>query len=131
MKKYHLWILFIYIIVQLCVPSYIVYQYYSTLKTGEKYLLEVNTYDIDDIVQSKYIILEKDDSGYATVIGESDVKPKEGIYVKNLKLNEYYMNKKIVETNEIENKMNNNMYLEMYIKKGKYIIEKVHIAKKD
>lgn len=147
MKKFTLYLLLGYFILQLVVPGYFVYRHYNTLYTGESYKFEVAPYDPYDPFRGRYVslrttlslhskdgeyaLLEKDSDGYTVISGWQAQKPKTGQYVKNLQLNRYYMNEKMAPKAErIQRNLDldkDTIYLLVKVKNGDYVIQGLYI----
>lgn len=57
MRKFTLYMLIGYFILQLAVPGYFVFRHYNTLYTGESYKFEVAPYDPYDPFRGRYVAL--------------------------------------------------------------------------
>jgi len=143
MKKPLLYLLTGFIALQIFVPGYIVFRHYDTLKTGDAYKFVVRPYDPYDPFRGRYVelrpveqtystyaVLARDRQGYASISDSSDYKPLSGIYVKNLRLNRYYMNENMAPIAErIQRSLSDNdfMYLLVRVKNGHYVIEGLYL----
>ena len=121
MKKYRFTALMILIIVQLCVPAYMVGSKYYTLKRGTEVKFEVRPFDPYDPFRGRYVsirpelfmndginrykeygIISIDENGYAKIEKTQKEKPKDELYIRskaknfyNLPIDRYYMNEKL------------------------------------
>ena len=147
MRKFTVYLLAGYFILQLAVPGYFVYRHYNTLYTGESYKFEVAPYDPYDPFRGRYVslrptislystdgaygLLEKDSDGYAVISEWQVQKPKTGQYVKNLQLGRYYMNEKMApEAERIQRNLDlekETIYLLVRVKNGDYVIEGLYV----
>ena len=143
MKKPSLYLLIGLLVTQLLVPGYLIYRHYDTLMTGEEYKFIVQPYDPYDPFRGRYValrpiertystyaVLGHDNRGYAAIIAAGDSQPHSGTYVKNLRLDRYYMNEKMAPIAErIQLSLSNSdlMYLLVKVKNGHYVIEGLYL----
>jgi len=147
MRKFTVYLLFGYFILQLAVPGYFVYRHYNTLYTGESYKFEVAPYDPYDPFRGRYValrttlslyskdgeyaLLEKDAAGYAVISGWQSQKPNDRQYVKNPELSRYYMNEKMApEAERIQRGLDLDkdiIYLLVKVKNGDYVVQGLYI----
>jgi uncharacterized membrane-anchored protein len=144
MRKPSLYILIGLLVLQLCVPGYLVFRHYDTLRTGEPYKFSVRPYDPYDPFRGRYValqseewtyytyaVLERDAQGFATISQSSSYeKPQSGVYAKGLQLNRYYMNEKMAPIAErIQRSLmdDDHMYLIVMVKNGHNVIEGLYL----
>lgn len=147
MKKLTLSLLLGYFVLQLAVPGYFVYRHYDTLRNGESYKFDVMPYDPYDPFRGRYValasrldlsgregqyaVLAKDSDGYAVITAWQEQRPESGQYVKNPKLDRYYMNEKQApEAERIQRELDlekNSLYLLVRVKQGNYVIQGLYI----
>ena len=147
MKKGVLYLLIGYFILQLAVPGYFVYRRYDTLRTGESYKFHVRPYDPYDPFRGRYValmpdldlsgrekqyaLLERDSNGFARIARWSTEKPQDGQYVRNLRLDRYYMNEKMApEAERVQRELDlerDVLHLLVKVKGGSYVIEGLYI----
>ena len=147
MKKYIPHLLIAYFLLMLAVPGYFVFRHYDTLRFGESYKVEVEPYDPYDPFRGRYValstrlpnysgygkyaLLERDSRGYALITDCDERTQKDGQYVKNLRLDRYYMNEKMApEAERLQRDLDlssDTMYLLVKVKKGHYVIQGLYI----
>lgn len=154
MKKFILPLLILTIIVQLCVPAYIVYEKHDTLKTGTEYRFKVELYGApgDRFVSlyaknqvnlqyseqdGKYGLIAVDHNGYAYIDATSNTKPSSGDYVKSsssryfsIPIERYYPDGEIsIDFNYpvLGSSKNLDAYLILRVKNGNSVIQGVYI----
>lgn len=147
MKKRTLYLLIGVFLLQLAVPGYFVYRHYDTLRTGESYKFQVRPYDPYDPFRGRYValtstldlagregeyaLLQKDSNEYAVITGWQEEKPKDGQYVRNLRLDRYYMNEKMApEAERIQRNLDlekDTLYLVVKVKRGDYVIQGLYV----
>ena len=145
MKKTRLMLMAGFIVLQLCVPAYMVFRNYDTLRTGDSYKFIVRPYDPYDPFRGRYVelrpdeqtgdtyaLLGRDSRGFAVIFpGSGDNRPPSSrAYAKNLKLNRYYMNEKmapVAERIQRDLREDDIIYLLVKVKGGHYVIEGLYI----
>ena len=136
----------LYFLVLLAVPFYIIYDYNDILSTGETYKIEVAAYDPYDPFRGRYVTINpalpelrwhsgniqliKNENDFVT--GAKDVVDANADgYVKNFKIERYYMNEKtapLVEERQRKAVAEGDfMYVVIKVKNGKYAIESLYI----
>jgi len=132
------------ITLQIIVPGYMVFRHYDTLSTGEDFKFIVRPYDPYDPFRGRYVelrpderayhtysVLGRNEQGYAAILSDSDDhQPISGAYVKNLRINRYYMNENMAPVAErIQRSLSDDdiMYLLVKVKKGHYVIEGLYL----
>jgi uncharacterized membrane-anchored protein len=146
MKSISLIVTIVYFVVLLSVPCYTIYNYYDILSTGEAYKIEVGAYDPYDPFRGRYVTIRPNIAGLR---GKNDniqlIKNAEGVvvdvewnyntkapgYVKNLKLERYYMNEKtapLVEKRQMRAVQDGDiMHVVIKVKNGNYAIDGLYI----
>lgn len=147
MKKYIPYLLAGYFFLMIAAPGYLVYRHYNTLRTGESYKVEVEPYDPYDPFRGRYValstsvpnnnghgkyaLLDKDSRGYAIITHFDEKTVENGVYVKNLRLDRYYMNEKMaLEAERLQREMDlsgDSMYLLVRVKNGHYVIQGLYV----
>ena len=145
-KKLPLYITVLYFLVLLAVPCYIIYNYYDILSTGETYKIEVAAYDPYDPFRGRYVTINpvlpelrwhsggvrliKGDDDFVTAARTDGYAGSYG-YVKNLKIERYYMNEKTAPLVEERQRRpfeeGDLMYVVIKVKNGQYAIESLYI----
>ena len=146
MKKILPVALVVYFIILLAVPCYIIYSYYDILSKGEVYKIDVTAYDPYDPFRGRYVAigpaltelrwlsggvrLIKDANDFVVAAEYTDDKNAAG-YVKNLRIERYYMNEKtapLVEDRQRKAVSDGDLiYLIIKVKGGSYAIEGLYI----
>jgi len=146
MKRLPLYITILYFLVLPAVPCYIIYNYYDILSTGETYKIEVTAYDPYDPFRGRYVTINPalpelrwPSGGVRLIKGDDDFvtsAAKDGYagsygYVKNFKIERYYMNEKTAPLVEERQRRpfeeRDFMYVVIKVKNGKYAIESLYI----
>jgi len=145
MKKILSAALAVYFLILLAVPCYIIYGYYDILSKGEAYKIDVTAYDPYDPFRGRYvdirpamtelwysgsIKLVKDANDFVVAAEYTDDASAPG-YVKNLKIERYYMNEKTAPLVEDRQRRaiadGDRIYVIIKVKGGNYAIEGLYI----
>ena len=145
-KRLTLCITILYFLVLLAVPCYIIYNYYDILSTGETYKIEVAAYDPYDPFRGRYVTINpalpdlrwNSGNNFQLIKGGDDFVTAVGYgaansagYVKNFKIERYYMNENtaplIEERQRRPFEEGDLMYVLIKVKNGKYAIESLYI----
>lgn len=152
MKKTLLSVLIITILVQILIPSYMIWGKYDVLKNGEEVKIKVapiDPYDAfrgryvslwyDDILsyeerQGKYGILEIDEDGFATVKKVQKEKPTDELYLTSkdedyfyIPLDRYYMEENLAPKAEEMISEEKEAYVTIRIKDDKSVLSGLYI----
>ena len=147
MKKNIITALIAAFILQLCVPLYMIWEKYDTLRTGEEVKIKVEPldpydafrgryvslwYDIDleyEERQGRYGILETGEDGFSVVKSVSKEKPENGLYLMgkddgyfNIPLDRYYMEETLAPKAEEAMSGEVEAYITVRIKGDKSVI---------
>ncbi|MCL2633622.1 MAG: GDYXXLXY domain-containing protein [Oscillospiraceae bacterium] len=147
MKKLTLCLTVVYFLVILAFPVYMIYDYHYILSTGEVYKIRVNAYDPYDPLRGRYVAILPDiqelrwgASNVRLVKGHNDFvtdvirasNPDVDGYIKNFKMERYYMNEKAAP--KVEERLlprnilsSDVVYVIIKVKNGKYAIEGMYI----
>lgn len=156
MKKILMPLLILTILIQLFVPSYIVFEKYDTLKNGREYKFEIELYDPYDAFRGRYVSLTVkrnsfaynhegiyghiglDNDGFAYIDSVSKTKPSSGDYVKSISsthfrmpIDRYYTDEELApEMESVLFGVNSNKlrpYVILRVKDGKAVIKGLYI----
>jgi uncharacterized membrane-anchored protein len=147
MKKLLFTLSLIYFAILAAVPGCLIFRHYHILAAETIYKFEVKPYDPYDPFRGRYVaiqsadtraegngpyaLLETGDDGFAFVSRYQNVKPALSPYVKNLKLDRYYLNEKQAPRVEaIQRKLDpetDRMYVEIAVKNGSYEIRGMYL----
>ena len=143
MKKFLLTFLIIAAIVQLFVPTYMIWDRFDVLTTGQEVKIKVNPIDPYDAFRGRYValryrlgeinrngkygVLKVDDDGFATVEMTVDEKPTEGIYLTsnndnyfNVPFDRYYMEENMAPKAEKMVNSSDDVYIVVRVKNGNF-----------
>ena len=136
----------VYLLILLIVPSYIIYHHYDILSTGETFKIEVIAYDPYDPFRGRYVDIRPalsqlrwqhggirliKNADELVVAAETTADTKAIGYVKNLKIERYYMNEKtapLVEERQMRATIEGDLiYIEIKVKNGNYVVKGLYI----
>lgn len=152
MKKTVLLVLILAIIVQIAVPSYMIWEKYDILKKGEEVRIKVAPIDPYDAFRGRYVslwyeddltyeercgkygILEIDEDGFATVKKAVKEKPKDKLYITSkddeyfyIPLDRYYMEETLAPKAEEMLSEDKEAYVTIRIKEDKAVVSGLYI----
>ena len=147
MKKYLLYCMAAYMVLQIAVLSFAVFRYYDTLMTGTGYKFLVRQYDPYDPFRGRFVALQVDGlsrwsrdpyatvavdaQGFAYIYSTSIDKPHaHDVYLKNPDLSRYYMNERLApEAERLQRELRDGeqMWLLVMVKNGNYVIEGLYL----
>ncbi|MBQ9985989.1 MAG: GDYXXLXY domain-containing protein [Oscillospiraceae bacterium] len=153
MKKILLPVLILALVIQLFVPSYMIWQRYDVLKSGTEVKFDIGLFDPYDAFRGRYVsirvedaiatsfvrgrygILEIDENGFAKISRVESEPPKEGLYLISSEENyfsfphnRYYMEETLAPEAEKVIGASAEAYITVRIKNGKSVISGMYIG---
>ena len=154
MRKILLPILILVMIIQLLVPSYMIWNRYDVLKNGEEVKFKVSLYDPYDAFRGRYVsidvdnewgglyeysygrygVLKVDEKGFAKIESVSEKVPEGKLYITSsdedyfyFPHDRYYMEETLAPKAEKAIEKVDNAYITVRIKNGKSVISGLYI----
>ncbi len=156
MKKMLLFVLIVTAALQICVPSYMIWDKYDTLRNGEEVRIRVEPFDPYDAFRGRYVslnydyevdyserkdkrygVLEIGEDGFATVREVVKEKPADKLYITSEKenyfvmpLDRYYMEETMAPEAESMIRGQRDAYVTIRIKDDKAVLSGLYIEDK-